>query len=172
MTKIVTMQTALTDKSIANKIHVFRDVQVITDRDLAEIYQVETRSINQAVKRNIDRFPDYYRFQLNDREFENWKSQTVMSNEDKMGLRRAPYVFTEQGIAMLSAVLHSPTAIKVSIQIMNAFVEMRHLLYTHHNLLGRVEKVEQKQLETDKNFEKIFKALESKEAIPRLRCVF
>jgi len=93
MTKIVTTQTVLTDKYIANKIHVFREVQVMTDRDLAEIYQVETRSINQAVKRNIDRFPDYYRFQLNNSEFENWKSQTVMSNEDKNGTEKSTLCF-------------------------------------------------------------------------------
>lgn len=97
----------------------------MVDRDLADLYKVETRVLNQAVKRNHERFPEAFRFQLNDTEFENWKSQIVMSNEDRKGLRRPPYVFTEQGVAMLSAVLRSDTAINVSIQIINAFVGMR-----------------------------------------------
>ena len=99
------------------------------DRDLAELYGVETRAINQAVKRNIERFPSSFMFQLDDLEFDNWKSQFVISNEDKMGLRRPPYAFTEQGVAMLSAVLRSPTAVAVSIKIMETFVAMRKLIY-------------------------------------------
>ena len=118
----------------------------MVDRDLAELYQVETRVLNQAVKRNDERFPEAFRFQLNEPEFENWKSQIVMSNEDKMGLRRPPYAFTEQGVAMLSAVLRSDTAIKVSIQIINAFVEMRKLIANHSGLLQRVAGIEKKLL--------------------------
>jgi hypothetical protein len=136
------------------------------DRDLADLYKVETRVLNQAVKRNHERFPEVFRFQLNDSEFENWKSQIVMSNEDKKGLRRPPYVFTEQGVAMLSAVLRSDTAIDVSIQIINAFVEMRKLVANHSGLLQRIEGVEKKQLEADEKFVQIFNALESKDIIP------
>ena len=157
---------SISQKEIENRIFVFRDTQVMIDRDLAEMYQVETRVLNQAVKRNIQRFPEEFRFQLSESEFENWKSQIVMSNEDKMGLRRPPYAFTEQGVAMLSAVLRSDIAIKVSIQIMNAFVEMRKLIANHSGLLQRMEGIERKQLETDQKFEKIFKALESKNFIP------
>jgi len=98
------------------------------DRDLAALYGVETRILKQAVKRNKERFPEEFMFQLDNQEFEKWRSQFVMSNSDKMGLRYAPYVFTEQGVAMLSAVLKSPTAITVSIAIMNAFVEARRIL--------------------------------------------
>lgn len=111
----------LEENSIRSKIHVIRGQQVMLDRDLAELYLVETKALNQAVKRNIERFPENFMFQLNDTEFENWRSQFVTSNSDKMGLRRPPYAFTEQGVAMLSAVLKSETAVKVSIQIMNAF---------------------------------------------------
>ena len=86
---------SISQKEIENRIFVFRDTQVMIDRDLAEMYQVETRVLNQAVKRNLERFPEKFRFQLSKSEFKNWKSQIVMSNEDKMGLRRPPYAFTK-----------------------------------------------------------------------------
>jgi hypothetical protein len=111
---------------LQTKIYTLRGFHVMMDRDLAQLYNVETKVLNQAVKRNSERFPSDFRFQLNSEEFENWKSQFVTSNADKMGLRRPPYAFTEQGVAMLSAILKSETAITVSIQIMKAFVEMRH----------------------------------------------
>lgn len=152
---------SISQKEIENRIFVFRDTQVMIDRDLAEMYQVETRVLNQAVKRNIQRFPEEFRFQLSESEFENWKSQIVMSNEDKMGLRRPPYAFTEQGVAMLSAVLRSDIAIKVSIQIMNAFVEMRKLIANHSGLLQRMEGIERKQLETDQKLEKILSPIKA-----------
>ena len=102
---------------IQNKIYEIRGQRVMIDRDLAEIYGVETRVLNQAVKRNMERFPDDFMFQLTEDEFQNWKSQIVMSNQDKMGLRWPPFAFTEQGVAMLSAILRSDVAIRVSIQI-------------------------------------------------------
>ena len=98
------------------------------DRDLAEMYGVETRALNQAVKRNTDRFPVDFMFQLTDEETEIWKSQIVMSNSIKMGVRRNPYVFTELGVAMLSSVLNSKTAIQINMGIMRAFVAARQLL--------------------------------------------
>jgi len=113
---------------IQNKIHKIRSIQVMLDRDLAEIYGVETRMLNQAVKRNIERFPNDFMFQLTDEEFLNWKSQTVMSNSINMGLRRKPYAFTELGVAMLSSVLNSKTAIQINMSIMRAFVAMRNLI--------------------------------------------
>jgi hypothetical protein len=158
-------------KEIENRIFVFRGTQVMLDRDLADMYQVETRVLNQAVTRNIERFPELFRFQLTEAEFENWKSQIVMSENQNLksqivmssshgGRRKLPYAFTEQGVAMLSAVLRSDVAIKVSIQIINAFVEMRKLISNHSGLLQRMEGIERKQLETDQKFEKVFKALE------------
>lgn len=152
---------------IQNLIFTFRGVQVMIDRDLAEMYLVETRVLNQAVKRNIDRFPTTFRFQLSEKEFDIWKSQIVMSNEDKIGLRRPPFVNTEQGVAMLSAVLKSKTAIQISIQIMNAFTEMRKFISSNASVFQRLSNVELKQLETDQKFERIFKALESKDVIPK-----
>ena len=119
------------------------------DRDLAELYLVETKVLNQAVKRNIERFPENFMFQLSDAEFENWRSQFVTSNSDKMGLRRPPYAFTEQGVAMLSAVLKSETAIKASVQIITVFVKMRHFFTANAQLFQRLDFMEKHQIESD-----------------------
>lgn len=156
------------------------------DSDLAQIYQVETRALNQAVKRNIERFPDDFMFQLTENEWdnlqsqmesanlisqndtlkdENLKSQFVMSSSHG-GRRKLPYVFTEQGVAGLSGVLKSETAIKVHVAIMRAFVEMRKIVFKNQLIYQRLDKIELKQLETDQKFEHIFKALESKDVIP------
>lgn len=113
---------------IQSKIYDIRGQKVVLDRDLAEMYGVETRALNQAVKRNTDRFPVDFMFQLTDEETEIWKSQIVMSNSIKMGVRRNPYVFTELGVAMLSSVLNSKTAIQINMGIMRAFVAARQLL--------------------------------------------
>lgn len=117
--------------NIENMIYEIRGKQVMLDRDLAKLYQVETRILNQKVKRNIERFPEEFCFQMSILEFENWKSQIVMSESDKIGLRRPPYVFTEQGVAMLSAIISSDVAIDISIKIMKAFVEMKKYISTN-----------------------------------------
>ena len=140
--------------SIRSRILTIRGVQVMLDRDLAELYGVPTKALNQAVKRNSERFPEQFMFQLNKGELENWKSQIVTSNIEleqyvKMGVRRAPFAFTEQGIAMLSAVLKSNTAITVSIRIMDAFVAMRRALATIAPLLSRLEATERRQLKLE-----------------------
>ena len=160
------MEIAINQKEIENRIYTIRGIQVMIDRDLALLYNVETRVLNQAVKRNPERFPMMFCFQLTDNEFENWKSQIVMSNENRMGLRKAPFAFTEQGVSMLSAVLRSETAIRVSIQIMNAFVEMRKFVSNNAGLFQRLDKMEVKQIEADQKFEQIFRALESREQQP------
>lgn len=113
---------------IQSKIYEIRGQRVMLDRDLAEMYGVETRVLNQAVKRNIERFPEDFMFQLTDEEVRNWKSQFVMSNSIKMGLRKNPYAFTELGVAMLSSVLNSKIAIQVNMGIMRAFVALRQLV--------------------------------------------
>jgi hypothetical protein len=113
---------------IQSKIYDIRGQKVMLDRDLAEMYGVETRALNQAVKRNIERFPEDFMFKLNDEELQNWRSQFVMSNSIKMGIRRNPYAFTELGVAMLSSVLKSQIAIQVNIGIMRAFIAVRQLI--------------------------------------------
>jgi len=113
---------------IQNKIYEIRGCKVMLDRDLAEVYGVETRALNQAVKRNIERFPADFMFQLTENEFQDWKSQIVITNSINMGLRHKPYVFTELGVAMLSSVLNSKTAIQINMGIMRAFVAVRQLV--------------------------------------------
>ena len=113
---------------IQSKIYDIRGQKVMIDRDLAEMYGVETRTLNQAVKRNVDRFPEDFMFQLTDEETQNWKSPIVITNSVKMGMRRNPYAFTELGVAMLSSVLNSKTAIQINMGIMRAFVAVRQLI--------------------------------------------
>ena len=151
----------ISKQEIENQIYTVRDQQVMLDSYLARIYQVETKNLNKAVKRNTERFPASFCFQLTEEEVENLRFQFGTSSLNYGGRRYLPYVFTEQGIAMLSAVLRSEIAIKVSIEIMNAFVEMRRMLISNASLFHRLDKIEIKQLETDQKFEEIFKALES-----------
>ncbi|MBC8174035.1 MAG: ORF6N domain-containing protein, partial [Candidatus Marinimicrobia bacterium] len=140
---------------------------VMLDKDLAYLYGVETRILNQAVKRNIDRFPEEFRFQLSNDEVENLKSQIVISSSTHGGRRKLPYAFNEQGVAMLSAVLRSETAARVSVRIMNAFVAMRKFIGTNAQLFQRVDRLEIKQLEHDEKFDRVFDAIEQKEITPR-----
>lgn len=133
------------------------------DRDLAELYDVETRVLNQAVKRNIKRFPDDFMFQMTDEEFSILKSQIVMSKNDKMGLRKPPFVFTEQGVAMLSSVLNSDRAIMVNIQIMRVFTKMRALLDSHKEILRKLESIEKKDIEQDDKILLIFEYIKQLE---------
>lgn len=155
---------------IKSMIYIINNQQVMIDSDLAMLYQVETKVFNQAVKRNIARFPENFRFQLSKDEYESLRSQIVTSkgNEKRKGGRRyLPYVFTEQGIAMLSAVLRSDVAIQVSINIMNAFVEMRRFIANNALLFERISNVELKQLEyqkqTDEKLAQIFEYISEHE---------
>ena len=151
----------ISKQEIENHIYTVRDQQVMLDSYLARIYQVETKNLNKAVKRNTERFPASFCFQLTEEEVENLRFQFGTSSLNYGGRRYLPYVFTEQGTAMLSAVLRSEIAIKVSIEIMNAFVEMRRMLISNASLFHRLDKIELKQLQSDQKFEEIFKALES-----------
>ncbi len=161
----MSIELAISQEQIENRIFTMRGVQVMIDRDLAEMYQVEVKRLNEQVRRNIERFPEAFRFQLNESE----KNELVANCDRFETIKHSsnnPYAFTEQGVAMLSAVLRSETAIQVSIKIINAFVEMRKFIANHSGILQRVEGVERKQLETDQKFEKVFKAMESKDGIP------
>lgn len=176
-------------EKIQRKIYAFRDVQVMIDSDLAEFYKVETKVLNRAVKRNIDRFPVEFMFQLDDEEWESLRFQIGTLNNDSLrsqngtlkqgrGKHRKylPYAFTEPGVAMLSSVLKSKTAVKTSIQIMNAFIAMRKFLMNNASLFQKIDNVERKQLKyemkTDEQFEKVFDALQSKDSEPKQRIFF
>ena len=146
------------NKEIQSMIYTFRGRQVMLDSDLAMLYQVETKYLNRQRNRNAERFPEDFCFQLSKEEYEILRCQNVTSkNENGSGGRRyLPYVFTEQGIAMLSSVLKSEVAAKASINIMRAFVEMRKFLISNNEMFARLDRVELKQLETDKKLEEVF----------------
>lgn len=165
---------------IENRIFTVRGMQVMIDSHLAEMYGVETKQINRSVKRNEDRFPEKYMFQLSEEEWDSLRYQfgtlklseniehQNSTSESNRGKHRKylPYVFTEQGVAMLSAVLRSETAVRVSLQIMDAFVEMRKVLAHNAGLYQRLDKIELKQLDADRKFDQLFAALESKNPEP------
>ena len=147
----------LPSERIETKIFFVRGKKVILDKNLASLYGVETRTLNQAVQRNIKRFPEDFMFQLNQQESTTLRSQfVILKNGRPKRSKYLPYVFTEQGIAMLSSVLKSERAIQVNIQIMRTFIKLRELLATNKRLREKIEKLEQKY---DNNFKTIFKVI-------------
>ena len=158
--------TVIDNQTIQDKIYTIRNVQVMVDRDLALLYGVETRRLNEQVKRNIERFPEEFMFQMTNDELENWKSQIATSNKEIMGLRKLPFVFTEQGVSMLSSVLKSQTAVQTSIQIIKSFVGMRKFLQNNASLFTRIESIEKRQIsyeiKNDTKVDAILNAIEEK----------
>ena len=159
--------TIYDEDDLRSKIHIIRNRQVMIDRDLADIYGVKTGRLNEQVKRNKDRFPVDFCFQLSNEEFENWKSQNAISNSDKMGLRKIPYAFTEQGVAMLASVLKTKTAVDASVKIIRAFVAMRHFIMNNANIFAEIKDIKQHLLESDfhhkendKKIEQLFSLME------------
>jgi len=153
-------------KDIQDRIFFLREKYVMIDRDLALLYGVEVKRLNEQVKRNIERFPAEFRFQLNDKE----KNELVAICDQFTSLKHSsvnPHTFTEQGVAMLSAVLKSETAVRVSIQIMNAFVAMRRFLMTNARVFERLDSLELKQLATEKKIEQVLDAIESRKIPPK-----
>jgi phage regulator Rha-like protein len=149
------------DEIIMNQIYYIREHKVMLDRDLATLYGVETKQLKRQVNRNMDRFPDDFMFELTKEEFENWRSLFGSSNSsDKMGLRYAPYVFTEQGVAMLSSVLNSKKAISVNIQIIRIFTRIRKMLLDNTELRLAIEKLDRKTDNNSKNIEVVFRYLD------------
>jgi len=151
---------------IESRIFSIRGIQIMLDSHLAELYSVETKQINRAVKRNTTRFPESFMFQLKEEEWENLKCQIGTSSSDHGGKRKLPFVFNEQGVAMLSAVLRSETAINVSIKIIETFVEMRKWKYVNQQLYYRIDKLESKQIENDDKFDHIFNFMEKNNKFP------
>lgn len=148
------MTTTVPIEIITSKIYLIRNIKVMLDRSLAELYGVKTKVLKQAVKRNIGRFPKDFMFELTKLEFDNLRSQIVTSSWG--GTRYSPMVFTKQGVAMLSSVLNSDTAIKVNIQIMRAFTQLRQMLSTHKDLKKKIETMEKKY---DQQFQIVFEAI-------------
>lgn len=150
---------------IENKIYTIAGEKVMLDKDLAELFQTETRTLKQAVNRCIDRFPNDFMMKLNDETVQLLVSQGVIPSKSHFG-GATPYAFTEQGVAMLSAIIRTPIAVKTSIQIIRAFIVLRKLVLSNTELFQRIGIVELKQLETDKKMDIVFKALERREHIP------
>jgi len=157
MKKSMHAKISLPLERIEQKILLIRQQKILLDADLAVLYGVETRVLIQAVKRNIERFPDDFMFRLNQKELEQWRSQFVMSNPGaKMSLRRPPYAFTEQGVAMLSSVLRSKQAVGVNIQIMRTFVKLRRVLSSQKDLARKLDALETRY---DEQFAVVFDAI-------------
>jgi hypothetical protein len=155
------------DEVVINKIYLIRGLKVMLDRDLAELYRVETRILNQAVKRNVERFPKDFMFQLTIEEWHSLRSQFVILNKSRgRHPKYNPYAFTEQGVAMLSSVLKSPTAIQVNIQIIRIFTKMRQMFLTHKDILLKLEKLEKEVTESKQDIALIFQALKKLLTMP------
>ena len=154
---MATAHTApITTGTIAQRILVVRGLKVMLDSDLADLYQVQTKNLNKAVQRNMGRFPDDFMFRLTDEEFRSLRFQTGTSNSGRGGRRFLPFVFTEQGVAMLSTVLNSERAVRVNIEIMRTFVRLREILSTHKDLARKLADLESKY---DKQFKIVFDAI-------------
>ena len=151
------MSDIVSVEAITGKIYLIRGIKVILDRDLATIYEVETAQLKRAVRRNIDRFPEDFMFELTKKELSHWRCQFGTSNSDKMGLRYKPMAFTEQGVAMLSSVLSSKRAIHVNIQIMRVFTKLRQMILDNEELRKELEEL--KQI-TDERFQIVFETLD------------
>lgn len=147
------------DEIVMNKIYILRDMRIMVDRDLAELYGVETKRLKEAVRRNMQRFPSDFMFEMNDEEFRNWRTQNASSNSEVMGLRYHPFCFTEQGVTMLSCILNSERAIAVNIQVIRIFTKMRELLLTNKEVLLQLEMLEKQVLKNKIDIQSIFSAL-------------
>ena len=155
----------INEQLIVDRVLLIRGIKIMLDKDLAEMYGVSTAALNQAVKRNISRFPDDFMFQLSSENFKFLISHSVISKkEGRGGTRKLPYAFTEQGVAMLSSVLNSETAIQVNIQIIRVFTKMKQLLLENKELFLKIEKVEKQLTNHDKDLQNIFTIL--KKLIP------
>ena len=153
----------ISDEAVIDKIYVIRGRKVMLDKDLAELYGVETKVLKQQVKRNIERFPDDFMFELIPEEFSNLRSQIVTSSWG--GTRYMPMVFTEQGVAMLSSVLNSQQAISVNIQIIRVFTKMREMLETNKDILQKLDQLQNKEIEQDEKIMLIFEYLKQLEQV-------
>ncbi|MGC4101294.1 ORF6N domain-containing protein [Ferruginibacter sp.] len=159
MTKAKSAVTKVTEEKIVEKVYWIRGMKVMLDKDLAEMYGVEVKVLNQAVKRRIQRFPDDFMFQLTEEEWNSLRSQFVTSKKGRGGTRYFPFAFTEQGVAMLSSVLNSDTAIEVNIQIIRVFTKMKALLFDNKELWHKIEKIERHLVQHDEEIKTIFEYL-------------
>ena len=155
------LQALVLEQKILNRIYVIRNEKVMLDRDLAELYGVETKRLKETVKRNKDRFPKDFMFEMTATEFKKWRENTALNVADKQGLRYAPFCFTEQGVTMLSCILNSKTAIEVNLRVVRVFVKMREYALTHKEILMQLAKLEKEVSSNNRNTEKNSKDIEN-----------
>ena len=155
------LEALVIEQKILNRIYVVRSEKIMLDRDLAELFGIETRVLKQAVKRNMKRFPKDFMFEMTATEFKKWKESSVLSAADKQGLRYAPFCFTEQGVTMLSCILNSETAIEVNLRVVRVFVKMREYALTHKEILMQLAKLEKDLSNNNRNTEKNSKDIEN-----------
>lgn len=153
------LQALVTEQKILNRIYVVRGEKVMLDRDLSELYGVETKRLKETVKRNIERFPKDFMFEMTDAEFKKWRESAALNAADKQGLRYAPFCFSEQGVTMLSCILNSKTAIEVNLRVVRVFVKMREYALTHKEILLQLAKLEKEAKGNSKDIENIFMVL-------------
>lgn len=153
----------LPDEVIIRKIYFIRGTKVILDRDLAELYQADTKQLKRAVRRNIERFPDDFMFELTKEELRNWRYQFGTSKSERIGLRVSPFAFTEYGLLMLASVLNSNRAIQINIRIVRIFSRMRKMIESHSEILKKLEILEKKDIELDEKVNLIFEYLKQLE---------
>jgi len=156
----MSQEITIPDEIITNKIYLIRSQKVMLDRDLAELYGVETKRLKEAVRRNKERFPKDFMFEMSKEEFQNWRTQFATSKQDKRGLRYAPFCFTEQGVTMLSCVLNSKKSIQVNIRIIRVFTKMREILTDNLNIKLDIEEIKKKLSNHSKNIELVFNYLD------------
>ena len=172
------LETLVAEQKILNRIYVVRNEKIMLDRDLAELYGIETKVLKQAVKRNGERFPKDFMFEMTANEFKKWRETARLSAADKQGLRYAPFCFTEQGVTMLSCILNSKTAIEVNLRVIRVFVKMREYALTHKEILLQLSKLEKEVTGNSKDIENIFMVLkeliekQSKPNLPRNKIGF
>jgi len=151
--------STIPDERIISKIYLIRGQKVMIDRDIAELYGVETKRLKEAVRRNIERFPEDFMFEMTKEEFKNWRTQFATSKSDVLGLRYTPFCFTEQGVTMLSCVLSSQRAIEVNIRIIRVFTRMKEMLLTHKDILLKLEQLEKQVVQNNEEIQMIFNAI-------------
>jgi len=157
---IMSKEITIPEQIITNKIYLIREQKVMLDRDLAELYGVETKVLKQAVRRNIKRFPEDFMFEMTKEELALWRSQFATTSEDKKGLRYAPFCFTEQGVTMLSCILNSERAIEVNIRIIRVFTKLREMLTDNLSVKLEIEEIKKKLTNHSKNIELVFNYLD------------
>ncbi len=162
----MSLEIHVPDEALVSQIYLLRGQKVMIDRDLAKLYGVETKRLKEAVKRNIARFPPDFMFEMSAEEFENWRSQIASSNSEKMGLRYAPFCFTEQGVTMLSCILNSERAIAVNIRIVRLFTRLREMALTHKDILLKLEELERKTSQNGEDIQAIFAVLKELLTVP------